>query len=180
MSTTLAGIGWNDRQQNDSRRSKQSEQRRTGGPMNLGPDFKEFVECCERHDVRYLIVGGYAVGFHGHVRYTKDLDVWVEATPENASRILGALDDFGFGSVGLTLDDFLVPGSVIQLGYPPNRLDLITQPDGVAFVECWDARSTVVLDGVELNVIGLEDLIANKRASGRPRDLADIDDLGAS
>jgi hypothetical protein len=148
--------------------------------MNLGRDFKEFVGCCDRHDVRYLIVGGYAVGFHGHVRYTKDLDVWVEATEANAAKILAALDEFGFASVGLAIDDFLVPGSVIQLGYQPNRLDLLTQPDGVSFSECWDARETVELDGLTINVIGFDDLIANKRASGRLRDLADIEDLGAT
>lgn len=147
--------------------------------MNLGPDFKEFVGYCERHEVRYLIVGGYAVGFHGHVRYTKDLDIWIEATPQNAKRVLHALDEFGFASVGLTEADFLEPGSVIQLGYPPNRLDLLTQPDGVTFVDCWSARETVDLDGVTANVIGFDDLVANKRASGRARDLADIEDLGA-
>lgn len=148
--------------------------------MNLGRDFKEFVECCERHEVRYLIIGGYAVGFHGHVRYTKDLDIWIEATEANAQRVLRALDEFGFSSVGLTTADFLVPGSVIQLGYPPNRLDLLTQPDGVTFVECWNARESVDLDGLTVNLIGFDDLIANKRASGRQRDLADIEDLGAT
>lgn len=147
--------------------------------MNLGRDFREFVECCERHDVRYLIIGGYAVGFHGHVRYTKDLDVWVEATSANAENLLAALDEFGFGSVGLTAEDFTTAGNVIQLGYPPNRLDLLTQPDGVVFEACWAARQVVDVDGTTLNVIALDDLVTNKRASGRARDLADIEDLGA-
>lgn len=149
-----------------------------GGPMILGPDFSAFVECCERHEVRYLIVGGYAVGVHGHVRYTKDLDIWIERTTENVGRLIDALDEFGFGSVGLDEADFLEPGNVIQLGYPPSRLDLLTQPDGIDFDECWETRLRVDLGGVVANVIGLDGLIANKRASGRPRDLADIDDLG--
>ena len=146
--------------------------------MILGPDFREFVEFCERHEIRYLIVGGYAVGVHGHVRYTKDLDVWVEPTLENAGRVVRVLADFGFGSLGLSEDDFLEPGNVIQLGYPPNRLDLLTQPSGVVFSECWDGRLRVDLGGVIANVIGLDDLLTNKRAAGRLRDLADVEDLG--
>jgi hypothetical protein len=149
------------------------------GQMNLGPDFREFVECCERHEVRYLIIGGYAVGHHGHVRYTKDLDVWVEPTESNAERLFAALDEFGFGEAGLSADDFTEAGNVVQLGYPPNRLDLLTSPDGVDFEACWPARVRVDLGGVVANVIGFEHLIQNKRAAGRPRDLADLDDLGA-
>ena len=150
------------------------------GPMILGPDFSEFVEFCEREPVRYLIVGGFAVGVHGHVRYTKDLDVWIEPTRENAARTLRVLDEFGFGTLGLTEADFIEPGNVIQLGYPPNRLDLLTQPTGVTFAECWDARIRVDLGTVTANVIGFDDLIANKRASGRLRDLADVEDLGSA
>ena len=147
--------------------------------MILGPDFSEFVEFCEREGVRYLIVGGFAVGVHGHVRYTKDLDVWIEPTRENAALLLHVLDQFGFGALGLALADFLEPGNVIQLGYPPNRLDLLTQPAGVTFVDCWEARLRVDLGSVTANVIGFDDLITNKRASGRLRDLADSEDLGA-
>lgn len=147
--------------------------------MILGPDFSEFVEFCEREGVRYLIVGGFAVGVHGHVRYTKDLDVWIEPTRENAVRLLDVMDQFGFGTLGLAVEDFLEPGNVIQLGYPPNRLDLLTQPSGVTFADCWEARIRVNLGSVMANVIGFDDLIANKRASGRLRDLADVEDLGA-
>lgn len=147
--------------------------------MILGRDFREFVEFCERRDVRYLIVGGFAVGVHGHVRYTKDLDIWVDATPENAARLIQVLEDFGFGDLGLAAEDFLQPGNVVQLGYPPNRLDLLTQPSGVTFTDCWDARLRVELGGVTANVMGFDDLIKNKRASGRLRDLADIEDLGS-
>lgn len=147
--------------------------------MILGPDFSEFVEFCEREGVRYLIVGGFAVGVHGHVRYTKDLDVWIEPTSKNAARVLHVLDEFGFGSLGLTEADFTEPGNVVQLGYQPNRLDLLTQPTGVTFADCWEGRVRVDLGSVTANVIGFDDLISNKRASGRLRDLADVDDLGA-
>lgn len=96
--------------------------------MILNPDFKEFVALLNAHEVRFLVVGGYAVAFHGHPRYTKDLDVWVE--PENARRLMRALEAFGFGSVGLEAQDFLEPDYIVQLGYPPNRIDLITSLKG--------------------------------------------------
>ena len=146
--------------------------------MILGPDFSEFVALCERHEVRYLIVGGFAVGVHGHIRYTKDLDIWVEPENSNVSDLLRVLDEFGFGSLDLSADDFLIPGNVVQLGYPPNRLDLLTQPTGVEFTTCWANRLRIDLGTVTANVMGLDDLVANKRASGRRRDLADIEDLG--
>lgn len=109
---------------------------------------------------------------------TKDLDVWVMAAPENAERLLEALEDFGFGDLDLTVDDFRREGTMVQLGYPANRIHLLVGIDGVDFAECWDRRLVVSLDGVELPFIGLEDLVANKRATGRPQDLADIDHLG--
>lgn len=150
------------------------------GPMRLSHDFSEFVGFCEAHEVRYLIIGGYAVGFHGHVRYTKDLDVWVEPTVDNAELVLAALEEFGFRSLGLTTSDLTSPDTVIQLGYPPNRIDLLTEPSGVTFEECWSRRERVLLNHeLTVNIIGFDDLISNKRESGRPRDLADIDDLGA-
>ena len=151
-----------------------------GGLMILGPDFREFVEFCEQNDVRYLIVGGFAAGVHGHVRYTKDLDIWIEPTVGNSRLVIDVLRQFGFGELGLCAADFQAPGNVIQLGYPPNRLDLLTQPSGVSFDDCWSRRIRVDLGGVTANVIGFDDLIANKRASGRLRDLADIEDLNAS
>jgi hypothetical protein len=148
--------------------------------MRLSRDFSEFVGFCEAHEVRYLIIGGYAVGFHGYVRYTKDLGVWVEPTANNAELVLAALDQFGFRSLGLTTSDLTSPDTVIQLGYPPNRIDLLTEPSGVSFEECWTRRERVQLaEELTVNIIGFDDLIVNKRESGRPRDLADIEDLGA-
>ncbi len=142
--------------------------------MRLNRDFSEFISCCVARDVRFLIVGGYAVAAHGHPRYTKDLDVWVWVDPENASRLLDALDDFGFGSVGLRATDLLEPDAVIQLGYPPKRIDLLTGVDGVSFEPCYTARMMVDIDGASVPFIDLANLRRNKRASGRPQDLADL------
>lgn len=143
----------------------------------LSTDFVEFIECCDRHDVQFLIVGGYAVAAHGHPRATKDLDVWVLIDPVNAERLVLALDDFGMGSVGLTADDFMESEVVIQLGYPPLRIDLLTSVTGVAFADCWMNRVVLDVGGVEAGFISLPDLIANKRAAGRPQDLVDADAL---
>ena len=150
---------------------------RTTSVMTIAPDFREFAACLNAHDVRYLIVGGYAVAFHGHPRYTKDLDVWIERTPENVQRLLRGLDDFGFGSVGLEESDFLEPEQVIQLGYPPLRIDLLTSLVGVEFEACYGDRAVLEVDSVKLPFIGLEGLRANKRASGRHQDLADLENL---
>lgn len=143
----------------------------------LSPDFVEFIECCDRREVRFLIVGGYAVAAHGHPRATKDLDVWVLIDPENAERLVLALDDFGMGSVGLTPSDFLEPDVVVQLGYPPLRIDLLTSATGVDFEDCWENRVILDVGGVEAGFISLPDLIENKRAAGRPQDLVDADVL---
>lgn len=147
------------------------------GPKTLHPDFVAFVELLNAHDVRYLIVGGYAVAFHGHPRYTKDLDIWVDATVENAGRLLDALAAFGFGSLGLAVDDFLQPDTIIQLGDPPNRIDLLTELPGVTFNESYQSFVTIKVDDVPVHVIGLEELKTNKETVGRHQDLADLDNL---
>ena len=146
--------------------------------MKLNRDFRELLECFAQHDVRYLIVGGWAVAAHGHPRYTKDLDVWVWMDSSNAKSIVAALHEFGFGDLGLTVEDFVTPDTVVQLGYPPNRIDLLTSPSGVDFATCWSSRMDLELDGVLVPFIGLDELKRNKRASGRAQDLADIDALG--
>ena len=145
--------------------------------MKISPDFRVFIACANDHDVRFLIVGGYAVAYYGHPRYTKDLDVWVDATDLNAQRLLAALEDFGFGALDLGSDDFLVPDRVIQLGYPPLRIVLLTSVSGVSFDECYPNRRVVEIDDVEVPFIGLDDLKTNKRASGRHQDLADLENL---
>lgn len=145
--------------------------------MNLNQDFKEFLAFLNSNEVEYLVIGGYAVAAHGHPRYTKDIDVWVRPTAQNSKRVMAALTEFGFGSIGLTEEAFTAPDTIVQLGYPPRRIDLLTEPSGVEFGGCYSRKLEVTIDGTIVPFIGLEDLKANKKASGRPRDLADIDDL---
>ncbi len=140
-------------------------------------DFKEFIELLIKNKAEYLIVGGYAVGIHGHPRYTGDLDIWLNPTLHNAQLILNSVNEFGFSAFKLSLEDFIKPGNVIQLGYPPLRIDLLTEIDGVTFKECFDNRKEVVIEGLQVNFIGYNDLLKNKKKSGRPRDIDDIDNL---
>lgn len=143
----------------------------------LNRDFKEFIQSLNDNHVRYLIVGGYAVAFHGHPRYTKDIDVWIEMTQENSGNVIKALEQFGFGSLGLKEDDFLLPDQIIQLGYPPSRIDLITTLSGVDFASCYASRVQIDIDEIQVNFIDLENLRKNKQASGRHQDLADLESL---
>ena len=143
----------------------------------LNPDFKELLRLFNDKNVEYLVVGGYALSAHGHPRYTGDIDLWVWSTPQNADRIMVALREFGFGALGLTIGDFQKPQQVIQLGYPPARIDLMTDIDGVVFSECWPRRMELFMDEVKVPVLGREDLMTNKKASGRLQDLADLEKL---
>ncbi len=148
--------------------------------MLLGKDLHDFVSLCLGHGVRFLVVGGYAVAAHGHPRLTRDLDVWVWVDPENAARMVRALGEFGFESLGLTAGDFSEEGRVVQLGYPPNRIDIMTSIDGVEFENCWDRRAEIVLDSLAVPFIGLEDLEKNKLTTGRTQDIADVEGLRQS
>ncbi len=139
------------------------------------PRLQRVCRLLRAHEVRFLIVGGYAVALHGHPRYTGDLDVWVMVDPANVDRLLAALDDFGFGAVGLSPEDFLRRDQVVQLGYPPLRIDLLL--DGVEFADCYAHRVEVDLGEVTAPFISLPDLRRNKAASGRPQDLADLQAL---
>ncbi|HEY5111982.1 MAG TPA: DUF6036 family nucleotidyltransferase [Acidimicrobiales bacterium] len=145
--------------------------------MQLDPDFRDFVELFVANDVRFLIVGGYAVAAHGLPRYTGDLDAWVWVSSENASRVIRSLEAFGFAGLGLTEDDFNQSDRVVQLGYPPYRIDILTSIEGVVFDEAWSRRVVLDLDGVLVPFIGRDDLIANKRVAGRPQDIADVERL---
>ncbi len=142
--------------------------------MSVSKDFEELFACLSAHGVRALVVGAYAVAFHGKPRFTKDIDILVEPTLENAARLVAALADFGFGSVGLSADDFVVPGRVVQLGYPPNRVDLITAIDGVDFDSAWRGRVAGPYGSAEVFYLGKDELIRNKLASGRPQDQVDL------
>jgi len=143
----------------------------------LSRDFKEFIASLNASNVRYLVVGGYAVALHGYPRYTKDLDVWIEPKIQNAQNVLSALTAFGFGSLDITADDFLEEGNIIQLGYPPNRIDLITSLKGLMFENCYPERVQVEIQGVLIDFIDIENLKTNKKATGRPQDLADLENL---
>ncbi|AOX02227.1 hypothetical protein BJP34_24785 [Moorena producens PAL-8-15-08-1] len=143
----------------------------------LNQDFKEFIQLLNDNQVKYLVIGGYAVAVHGHPRYTKDIDIWIEMSPENAQQMMIALTQFGFGSLGLAAEDFQTPDQIIQLGYPPNRIDLITTPDGIDFETCYQAKIEVIIDDISVNFIDLDNLKKNKQASGRLQDLADLENL---
>lgn len=145
--------------------------------MVLNQDFREFIQSLNDNDVRFLIVGGYAVAFHGYPRYTKDLDVWIWVDEQNAENVIRALDQFGFSSLEMTPDDFLDPNMVIQLGHPPNRIDLIMSLEGVEFDSCYNARVEEEIEGIKLLFIDIENLKKNKKAVGRYQDLADLENL---
>jgi hypothetical protein len=143
----------------------------------LNQDYKEFIRSLNDNHVHYLVVGGYAVALHGYPRYTKDIDIWIESKPTNAARIVRALEQFGFGSLGLKESDFLVVDQIVQLGCAPNRIDIITSLPGVSFTECYKKRIAVDVDGVKVYFIDLDNLRKNKKASGRFQDLADLEKL---
>jgi hypothetical protein len=148
----------------------------SGGTV-FNQDFKEFIQSLNDNGVRYLVVGGYAVALHGYPRYTKDIDIWVEMTTENGAKITKALEQFGFGSLGVNEADFTIPDQMLQLGYPPGRIDMLTTLPGVEFSACYESRTTVDVDGVSVNFIDLENLKKNKKATGRYQDLADLENL---
>ena len=145
--------------------------------MLTNKDFREFIELLNRKGVRYLVVGGYAVAAHGYPRYTKDLDIWIENSEENARMILAVLDEFGFGDFEIDVDDFIEPEHVIQLGLPTNRIDLVTSLTGLSFSECYESRVAFCLGDLGVNLIDVESLKKNKAATARPQDLADLDNL---
>jgi hypothetical protein len=146
--------------------------------METQPDFRELLALFNAHHVEYLVVGGYALAFHGAPRFTGDLDILVNPDTANAQRILAALAAFGFVSVGLTLSDFACPDQVVQLGVPPVRIDLITSITGVSWDEAWAGRVTGRYGDIPAHYIGRDQFIANKRATGRAKDVADLEGLG--
>lgn len=137
-------------------------------------DFEDLFACLNSHGARFLVVGGYAVAYHAKPRFTKDIDVFVEATPENAARVLMALEDFGFGGLGLSTADFSEPSRIVQMGAIPNRVDLITSIDAVSFAEAWATRAPGKYGEQPVFYIGKAELIRNKEAVGRPQDLLDV------
>jgi Nucleotidyl transferase of unknown function (DUF2204) len=143
----------------------------------LNKDFKEFIELLHSNKVEFLVVGAHALAAHGRPRYTGDIDLWVRPTSDNIQRLLVALDRFGFSSLGVSAADFATPQAVVQLGYPPARIDLLTTIDGVSFDDAMAHHVSFLVVGVRLPVISVDDLIKNKLATGRPKDLADVESL---
>ena len=148
--------------------------------MEVPKDFSGLLGSFNANRVEYLIVGGYALAHHGAPRFTGDLDLFVRPTPENAERVLSALDDFGFAGLDLTIEDFCSPDKVVQLGLPPIRIDLLTGIDGVTWEEAAHDAEAGRIENLDVTVIGRAAFIANKRASGRSTDLADLEALGES
>ena len=148
--------------------------------MKLQKDLREFIESFNSRAVEYLVVGAHAVAFHGHPRFTGDLDFLVRPTRDNASRIMESLHAFGFSDLEVTVDDFLRPDLVLQLGRAPNRIDLLTSITGVSIDEAWNGRVAGELDGLPVFFLGRDALLRNKEATGRDQDIADARKLRAT
>jgi len=146
--------------------------------MEPQPDFRELLALFNEHEVAYLIVGGYALAFHGAPRFTGDLDILVRPDPQNAQRVLRAIADFGFGSLDLAVEDFQAPDKVVQLGVAPVRVDLLTSLTGVTWDEANSGRASGTYGDVPVQYIGREQFVTNKKATGRTKDLADLEALG--
>lgn len=141
--------------------------------MNVQPDFVDFVRCLNRCQAEFVLVGAFAVAFHGRPRASGDLDVWIRPTPENASRVLRALEEFGFGSLGVSASD-LLSGKIIQLGREPVRIDILTELSGVSAAETWEGREPGPFEDQQVHYLNRATLLKNKRAAGRAKDIADI------
>jgi hypothetical protein len=147
--------------------------------MGVPKDLSEFIASLNSHKVEFVVVGAHALAFHGHPRYTGDLDIFVRPTAQNASRLEDAIAPFGFVSLGLKASDFLHPNRIVQLGVPPNRIDLLTTLSGLTFDEAWEVRVTGELGGQAVAFLNRDSLIKKKRATGRLKDAADIEALGS-
>ena len=145
--------------------------------LRLTPDFKEFLSLLNSAGIEYLLIGGYAVALYGHVRPTKDMDVWVATNETNLRLLVEAFEKFGFGKNSLPDPLFKPPQTVLRMGVPPNRLEVLSEIAGVRFADCYEHRQYMTIDGVSVPVISLDDLKKNKSATGRARDAADVEEL---
>ncbi len=143
----------------------------------INPDFRDLLSAFNAHDVRYLIVGAYAVTFHARPRFTKDLDVWIDPERENAEKAWNALAGFGAPLKEVSIDDLATPGTVLQIGIAPNRIDVLTTCEGLRFAACWERGVAWEYGDAPVRVLSREDLIENKRRVGRPQDLLDLEAL---
>ena len=145
--------------------------------MTLAQDFEDFIKLLHKNEVDYLVVGGYALAFHGKPRHTGALDIWINNPEANAEKLVLAIADFGLSSLGLTKSDFMHEGYVTQIEYPPLRIDLLNSIDGVKFEDAFPNRLFVDVNGFDVNYIGLKEFIKNKTASGRSQDIADLKEI---
>jgi len=145
--------------------------------IELHQDFKDFLRLLNSYEVRYLLVGGYAVGLYGYPRATGDMDIWIDISESNALKIEKAFYDFGMPKEAISKEIFLEKGKVIRMGEPPVRLEIITGASGVDFADCYSRREVIEIDGVPVNFISLQDLKANKKAVARHKDLEDLEHL---
>ena len=145
--------------------------------IRLPLDFNEFLQLLNVHHVEYLLIGGYAVGYHGYPRATADMDVWIAIHPQNAEKIVAVLKEFGFDLPELSADLFLKEDQIIRMGVPPVKIEITTTISGVTFEECYTERVVDALDGVQVNLIDLKHLKINKKANGRYKDLNDLENL---
>ncbi len=143
--------------------------------MKTEKDYEEFLELLNKHNVRYCIIGAFALAFHARPRYTKDMDIWIDASTDNANRLLIALNEFGFGSLNLAVEDFSTKGNIIQLGYEPVRIDLLTSIKGLEFEDIWKNRVRGPYGKQTANYIDRQNLIKSKKISNRPQDKADLE-----
>jgi len=145
--------------------------------IHLSNDFKDFLKLLNSRKVRYLLVGGHAVGIHGYPRFTSDMDIWVDSDADNASRLAIVVREFGFDLPEVEPELFQKTHKVIRMGFPPDRIKLLTTLSGVVFDDCYRQRHTVEIDGIPLDVIGMSQLITNKKAAGRHKDWDDLEHL---
>jgi hypothetical protein len=148
--------------------------------IELNPDWSEFLRLLVSHHVKFVVVGGHAVAGHGEPRLTEDLDVFVEVSTDNARRLRSVLVEFGLGDAVPTQEALLERGKIWMIGRKPRRIDILTEIDGVSFEECWEGRTEAEFEPQPLPVIGRAELIRNKRASGRAKDLGDLERLEAA
>ena len=142
--------------------------------MKIEKDYEELLRLLNRHNVKYCIIGSFAVAFYAKPRYTKDIDILIQPDRENSRRILKALQEFGFESIPISEEDFIKEGNIIQLGYEPLRIDILTSLEGASFTEIWGKRTTGMYGSEKVHFIGLKDLIQNKQLSGRWQDKHDL------
>jgi hypothetical protein len=145
--------------------------------IELHPDFRDFLRLLNSHRVEYLVVGGYAVGYHGYPRATGDLDIWIALSEANAENTAKSLHDFGMSEREVTMDLFTQKNRVIRIGVPPVRIEVITTASGIDFEQCYKHREVIDIGGIPVNFISLDDLKVNKRACGRHKDLEDLEHL---